>query len=244
MALLTGEIVTDLEAKGYTSNDIATAVAFMCGIYGLGVGLLKLGFLLDFIPIPVLSGYVSAAALTIVFQQIPTLFGETGIGSSTSSVIHDFFTKLPNTLWRDFLVGLFSLVMLLGLQYLGQRLGKRYRVVWFLCISRNALVLILFTGVSYGVNRGRANPLFAISKTTGSGIDVPRIPEVSLMSEVAGRSVAVFLAAALEHLAIGKAFGRRHRYQIDQSQELLYIGVVNFVGSFFHAMPVTGGFSR
>jgi sodium-independent sulfate anion transporter 11 len=38
----------------------------MCGFYGLVVALLNLGFILDFIPLPLLSGYVSAADLTII----------------------------------------------------------------------------------------------------------------------------------------------------------------------------------
>jgi sodium-independent sulfate anion transporter 11 len=86
--------------------------------------------------------------------------------------------------------------------------------------------------------------LFAISKTTGSGIKAPTVPDTTLAAKVAGRSIAVFVAAALEHLAIGKSFGRRHKYTIDESQEILFIGVSNFVGSFFSAMPVIGGFSR
>lgn len=99
MALLTGEIVADFVKQGYSAHNIATAVAFMTGIYSLAIGLFKLGFLLDFIPLPVLSGYVSAAALTIVIGQIPTLFGEKNIGSTTGDVIHDFFQKLPTTQW-------------------------------------------------------------------------------------------------------------------------------------------------
>ena len=70
MALLTGSIVTDLTTEGYTGPEIATATAFMIGIYSLVLGCTKLGWLLDFVPLPVLSGYVSAAALTIVLGQV------------------------------------------------------------------------------------------------------------------------------------------------------------------------------
>jgi solute carrier family 26 (sodium-independent sulfate anion transporter), member 11 len=244
MALLTGEIVTDFVKQGYPAYQIATAVAFMTGVYSMAIGLLKLGFLLDFIPLPVLSGYVSAAALTIVIGQIPTLFGEKNLGSSTGDIIHDFFQKLPKTQWRDFLVGFSGLLVLFLMQYMGRKWGKQNRAIWFLSISRNALVLILFTGISYGVNKGRKVELFAISKTVGSGIKTPSVPNTTLIGKVAARSVAVFVAAALEHLAIGKSFGRRHNYAIDQSQELTFIGVANFLGSFFSAMPITGGFSR
>ena len=127
MALLTGSIVTDLTAEGYTGPEIATATAFMVGIYSLALGCLKLGWLLDFVPLPVLSGYVSAAALTIVLGQVPTIFGEKNIGSSVGDIIYDFFQKLPQTRWRDFLVGFTGILLLSGMQFIGKRWGKKYR---------------------------------------------------------------------------------------------------------------------
>lgn len=245
MGLLTGEIVTDLLGEGYPAETIASAVAFWVGIYSLVFGLFRLGFLLDFIPLPVLSGYVSAAAITIVLQQLKGLFGEGKTGDDTAGVIREFFQLLPATNWRAFLIGISCIAILLVLQLVGQKWGKKYRALWYLSIARNALVLILFTLISWGVNKSRHDhPLFGISKVTGTGIIPPKQLNNVLLLKVAGRSVAVFVAAALEHLAIGKAFARRHGYVIEQDQELSYIGLVNLFGSFFSCMPVTGGFSR
>ncbi|KAL4885916.1 sulfate transporter family-domain-containing protein [Aspergillus karnatakaensis] len=245
MGLLTGEIVTDLVSEGYSAAAIASAAAFWVGIYSLLLGLLKLGFLLEFIPLPVLSGYVSGAAITIVLQQLKGLFGQGKSGSDTAGVIRVFFQRLPNTNWRAFLIGFSGIILLLALQFVGRKWGKKYRALWYLSISRNALALIIFTAISYGVNKSHPDdPLFGISQVTGAGILAPKKPDSALLVKVAGRSVAVFIAAALEHLAIGKAFGRRHGYVIEQDQELNYIGLVNLFGSFFSCMPVTGGFSR
>ncbi|KAF3759891.1 sulfate permease [Cryphonectria parasitica EP155] len=244
MALLTGDIVNDLVKEGYSDHSIATAVAFFVGVYSMGVGMLRLGWILDFIPLPVLTGYVSAAALTIVIGQVPTLFGETISSSDTGPIIREFFLKLPETQWQSFLVGWSGVLLLFLCQYLGRKWGQRHRIIWFLSITRNAIALLLFTGISYAVNHGRASPVFPIAKTVGTGIKAPSVPDMALLARVTGKAVAVWLAAALEHVAIGKAFGRRHKYAIDQSQELTYIGVANFLGSFFSAMPITGGFSR
>lgn len=159
---------------------------------------------------------------------------------SVAEYIHEIFHQLPTTKWRDFFVGFSGIILLCVLQYVGRRFGKKYRTLWFLSICRNAMILIIFTGMSYGVNKDLEKPLFKITKTTGTGILTPTLPDTQLAGKLAGRAVAVFLAAALEHLAIGKAFGRRHGYTIDQSQELLYIGVANFVGGFFSAMSITG----
>lgn len=245
MGLLTGEIVADLVKDGYSAAVIASTAAFWVGIYSLVLGLLRLGFLLDFIPASVLSGYVSGAAITILLQQLKGLFGQSKTGSDTAGVIRYFFRLLPQTNWRDFLIGFSGLVIIFGLQFVGRRWGKVYRALWYLSVARNALVLVLFTVVSWAVNRHRPSaPLFSISKVTGTGILPPKAPDTDLLTKVAGRSIAVFLAAALEHLAIGKAFGRHHGYVIDQDQELNFIGLVNLFGSFFSCMPITGGFSR
>jgi sodium-independent sulfate anion transporter 11 len=56
--------------------------------------------------------------------------------------------------------------------------------------------------------------------------------------------VAIALATILEHIAIGKAFARKNRYQIDSNQELLTVGLSNAMASFFGAYTVTGSFSR
>lgn len=244
MALLTGEIVSDFVKEGYSDHAVATAVAFFVGIYSLAIGLFKFGFVLDFIPLPVLTGYVSAAALTIVIQQVPTTFGETSTATAVGTVIRQFFQGLPDTQWQAFLVGWLGILFLVAFQWIGKRWGNKHKAIWYFSIARIAIVLVLFTGISYGVNKGLETPAFPISKTTGSGIKAPVVPELDLLRKVAGKAAVVWLAAALEHLAIGKSFGRRHNYVIDQSQELTYIGVANFLGSFFSVMPITGGFSR
>lgn len=193
---------------------------------------------------PVLSGYVSGAAITILLQQLKNLFGQPSTGNTTAVVIGDFLTQLPETNWRAFIVGITGMIALITMQYIGRTVGARCRPIWFFCVGRNALVLVVFTCVSWAVNRHLASPLFSISKVTGSGLPAPTVMANSLLIRTAGPSVVVFLAAALEHLAIGKAFARRHGYAIAEDQELTYIGVVNLFGSFFGCMPVTGGFSR
>jgi sodium-independent sulfate anion transporter 11 len=48
----------------------------------------------------------------------------------------------------------------------------------------------------------------------------------------------------LEHVAIAKSFGRINDYKVNESQELIAIGITNVIGSFFNAYPATGSFSR
>ncbi|KAF2110379.1 sulfate permease [Lophiotrema nucula] len=247
MGLLTAEIIRDVSKDGFTPQAIASAVAMSVGIYALAVGLFKLGFLLNFISLPVLNGFISAAAIVIMLGQIPSLFGVT-VGTGTGTIIHDLFAQIPDFDGPTVGVGLSGILLLVLMQKMGQRWGKKSKVVWIIALARSFIVLVIYTGLSYGLNKDvdldNDDPIFAISKVKSTGIAAPKMPEGTLISKVFARSVAPFIAAALEHLAIAKGFGRKNGYTIDQSQELVYLGTTNFFNSFFSSMAVGGAMSR
>ncbi|KAH8704427.1 sulfate permease [Phaeosphaeriaceae sp. PMI808] len=244
MGLLTAEIIHDIQKDGYSPQAIASAVAMSVGIYCLIIGLLKLGFLLEFISIPVLNGFISAAAIVIMLGQIPSLFGVT-VGSGTANIIRDLFRKIPKYDGATTGIGLGGIVILVLMQKMGQRWGKKNKAIWLLALGRSAIVLILFTGISYGVNKNRVNnPVWALSKVKSNGIAKPKMPANSLIAKAFPRAIAPFIAASIEHLAIAKAFGRKNDYVIDPAQELVYLGFTNFFNAFFSSMAVGGAMSR
>jgi sodium-independent sulfate anion transporter 11 len=244
MGLLTAEIIRDVQKEGYKPQAIASAVALSVGIYALVIGALKLGWLLEFISIPVLSGFISAAAIVIMLGQIPSLFG-VNVGTGTANIIHDLFQQIPDFDGPTTGIGLGGIVMLVLMQKMGQRWGKKSKAIWLLALGRSAVVLILFTGISYAINKDRVkNPIWALGKVQSNGIENPKMPSSPLISKVFPRSIAPFIAAAIEHLAIAKAFGRKNSYVIDPAQELVYLGITNFFNSFFSSMAVGGAMSR
>jgi sodium-independent sulfate anion transporter 11 len=244
LGLLSAEIIKDVQKEGYKPQVIASAIAMSVGVYALVIGMLKLGFLLEFISIPVLSGFISAAAIVIMLGQIPSLFG-VDVGSGTAAIIRDLFRQIPDFDGPTTGVGLGGIVLLVLMQKMGQRWGKNNKAIWLLALGRSAAVLILFTGISYAVNKDRVkNPVWALSKVKSNGINHPKMPDGNLVGKVFARSIAPFIAAAIEHLAIAKSFGRKNNYTIDPAQELVYLGITNFFNSFFSSMAVGGAMSR
>lgn len=212
----------------------------MMGVYGMILGFFKLGFLLEFVSLPILSGWISGVAITIALNQMPSLLGETGIGSGTAQQIHDVFQQLPNANGYDCAIGFTSILMLALLDHGYKRLTK-HKIMWFLSITRAFLCLVLFTGVGYAVNKNRGGPehyLFGVAEVKANGQVPPRIPNPELVGKVALRSIAVFIGSAVEHTAIARAFGVRNNYVTDQSQELCYYGVTNLFNSWFSAVSV------
>lgn len=246
IGLLTSDVVDELSKEGYAPEAISSAVAFMMGIYMMALGFLKLGFLLDFISYPVLTGFISAVAITIGLGQVANLIGEKNVGSGTANIIHDVFSNLNTCNGRAAGVGFASIILLVLLQKAGERWGNKSKIIWFLSITRAFICLLLFTGISYGVNKGhdKKHYLFDVSQVPSTTIHAPKLVDTTLIGKVAGRSIAVFLGASIEHLAIARAFGLRNNYVTDASQELCYLGLTNFFNSFFTCMGVGGAMSR
>lgn len=246
ISMLTAEAIAELQGEASPSQ-IASAIAMMIGIYGLIVGLLKLGFLLEFISLPILSGFISAVAITIILNQLDSLLGEPNVSGDTTAQIQEIFQRLPQANGYACAVGFSSILLLTVLDQAGKRWGKRNRAIWFISITRAFIALVVFTGIGYAVNKPRGSPdqfLFEVAEVETEGQEPPSVPTIGLLSKVASQSIAIFIGSAVEHTAIARGFGNRNNYVADQSQELTFYGVVNIANSFFHAMGVGGAMSR
>ena len=81
MSLQVSEIIKYIDHKHpnkWSGPEIAVDLAFMCGFIVLGIGLLRLGWLVELIPIPAVAGFMTGSAINIAVGQIPGLMGITG----------------------------------------------------------------------------------------------------------------------------------------------------------------------
>ncbi|ROW00475.1 hypothetical protein VPNG_07968 [Cytospora leucostoma] len=247
IGLLTANIIASFgKDSTYQPQEIASAIALMIGVYGMVLGFLKLGFLLEFISIPIITGFISAVAITIILNQMGALLGSEVSSTGAAQQIHDVFANLPGASGLTCAVGFTCILFLTILEKAGKRWGDKNKFIWTLSITRSFLALVLYTGISYAVNHKRDpdDYLFAVVKVKSDGQQAPVMPSGDLISKVAVKSITVFIGAAIEHTGIARAFGVKNDYVPDQSQELCYFGVCNFVNSFFHAMGVGGAMSR
>ncbi|KAF8831520.1 hypothetical protein HHX47_DHR1000662 [Lentinula edodes] len=116
MSLTVSQIIAhvdDAHPGKWEGPEIATTVAFICGFIVLGIGLLRLGWLVEFIPAPAVSGFMTGSAINIASGQVPGLMGITGFNTraATYLVIIDTLKGLPITT-RDAAFGLTGLFAL------------------------------------------------------------------------------------------------------------------------------------
>ncbi|KAI5124536.1 hypothetical protein M0805_003059 [Coniferiporia weirii] len=247
--------VDDAHPGVWAAQTIATTVAFICGFIVLGIGLLRLGWIVEFIPVPAVSGFMTGSAINIVSGQVPGLMGISGFDTraATYKVIINTLKGLPRTNLNA-AFGLPGLVTLYGIRILFDRLSTRYpsraRTFFFLSILRNGLVIIILTLAAWLSMRHRQNskgkyPINILETVPRGFKNVgPPVIERDLISALAGELPVATIILLLEHIAISKSFGRVNGYKINPNQELIAIGVANTIGSVFNAYPATGSFSR
>ncbi|KAL5529157.1 hypothetical protein ACEPAG_5131 [Sanghuangporus baumii] len=247
--------VTNSHPGAWEPQTIATAVSFICGFIVLGIGLLRLGWIVEFIPTPAVSGFMTGSAINIASGQVPGLMGITGFDTraATYKVIINSLKGLGRT-DLNAAFGLPALVALyairITLDVLTKRYPRRARLFFFISILRNGFVIIVLTIASWLSMRRRrdedGNFPIKILKTVPSGFRHVGSPTINsdLLSALAAKLPVATVILLLEHIAISKSFGRLNGYKINPNQELIAIGVTNTIGSVFNAYPATGSFSR
>ncbi|ORX70731.1 sulfate permease [Linderina pennispora] len=252
MSTLLGNILHDYKDTPWI---VAGCMSVVLGCIVTGLGLLRLGFIVDFIPLPAIAAFMTGSALNIAMGQIPTLMGNNSVKAyntraSTYLVFGNFFKYIKSCNINS-AVGLTALFLLYlirwGCKAAGKRWPQRERQFFFLSTLRTAFVILLYTLISYLVNRNsRAKPKFSILGTVPKGfqhIDVPHVNS-DILSAVSGHIPAAIIVLIIEHISISKSFGRINNYTINPNQELIAIGITNIFGPFFGAYPATGSFSR
>nr|XP_031857822.1 uncharacterized protein CI109_006765 [Kwoniella shandongensis]KAA5524894.1 hypothetical protein CI109_006765 [Kwoniella shandongensis] len=255
MSLETGNIIADVQEKYgklYSAPEIATALAFICGFIVLGIGLLRLGWLVEFIPQPAVSGFMTGSALNIAAGQMPALLGTSKLfntRAATYKVIINTLKHLPQAN-LDAAFGVTALALLYfikwGFGWVQTKYPKYARAAFFGQCLRHAFVIIIYTIISWRVNIHQKKPRISLVGLVPSGLQHVGQPRIDgeLLSAIAPHIPVATIILLLEHISISKSFGRLNGYKINPNQELIAIGVNNTIGTLFSAYPSTGSFSR
>uniref|UniRef100_A0A493SVG8 Solute carrier family 26 member 11 n=1 Tax=Anas platyrhynchos platyrhynchos TaxID=8840 RepID=A0A493SVG8_ANAPP len=183
--------IMSLLVSSYAFHDPVYAVllAFLTGCIQLAMGLLHLGFLLDFISCPVIKGFTSAASITISFNQVKNILGLHGIPRQFFLQVYETLRRIGETRPGDAILGLTCLAALAGLRAMKSRLPPTshteplatrasYLIVWTCATARNALV-VLFAGlVAYCFQLRGSQPL-TLTGSIPQGLPPCRLPPFS-----------------------------------------------------------------
>lgn len=261
MSLQVSKVITVVVSKypQYANNGplIASTLALLCGSITFGIGILRLGFILEFIPTPSVLGFMTGSAFTIAAGQIPSLLGLSELFNTREETYLVIINTLKNIKHcnLDAAFGLVALFLLYFFKWFFEWLSRRHpryqKICFFGSVLRNAAIIIFATIFSYLVCRQEKyqknkNYPITILKTVPSGLSDVGLHSVdnTMISAIAPQLPISTVILLMEHIAIAKSFGRVNDYQINVNQEAIAIGVTNLIGHFFLAYPATGSFSR
>jgi SulP family sulfate permease len=211
----------------------AVLVSLLVGVLQAGMGLMRAGFLVNFLSHPVVSGFTSAAALIIGLSQLQHLLG---VKLTSSKYVHvilmDAAARLGEVHLITFAIGAATVVLLMAL--------KKYRPTFPGALA----VVVLGTLAVWGL--GLADLGVKIVGDVPAGLpsfSLPSMDGPALMA-LLPTAITIALVGFMESISVAKALASKRNYEVQPNQELMGLGLANVAGSMFGAFPVTGGFSR
>ena len=234
-SLIVATGVSTLALAGSESYiSIAILLALMVGTIQFILGIFSLGFIVNFLSKPVITGFTSAVALIIGLNQFRNLFGVDFFQSDQIQyIIIDILEQFSTYNAHTTIIGLLSVITII----IFRRINKKIP---------NALIVVVL-GILTMKFFGQSFNDVAIVKEIPSGLPFFGVPEFEIdqIKELLPIALTLVMVGFLETISIGKSLeAKQDEYRIRPNQELIALGLSNIAGSFFKAYPSTSSFSR
>jgi SulP family sulfate permease len=229
---------------------LAVTLAFLVGAIEICMGILRLGFLVNFLSRAVTSGFISGTAIIIAFSQVKHLLGlKIPATESFGELVILIIRNLSQTNWLTLALGIASVGILVYFNHslvkqLQQR-GWSDRRILPLSKSAPLIVVILGTLLVWGLHLDRVAGIKVVGNIPAglSSLTLPLLDWQTLRSLLPA-AIGISLVGYMEGYAGGQALASKRREKIDANQELLALGVANLGAAVTGGYPVTGGVSR
>jgi len=232
LAILTGTQLALVVPDGDPAK-LLTATAALTALVGVMLmlaGVLRLGFVANFISTPVLTGFKAGIGLVIVLDQVPKVLG---IHITKAGFFRDLFQvahHIPETSLIVLAVAAATFAVLIGMERLWPHspaplvaVGGAIAASWFFGLEAR--------GVS-------------IVGMIPQGLPALTMPDVSLLEQLVPGALGIALMSFTETIAAGRAFARPAEPPIKPNRELIATGVANVGGAVLGSMPAGGGTSQ
>ncbi|KAH8651339.1 sulfate transporter family-domain-containing protein [Xylariales sp. PMI_506] len=237
-ALLIPGLVKHFSTSENSHGEVFGALSLCVGVWTICFGILDLGLLFNFISLPVILAIGSSLAIVTFVVQIPLLFGLEVTSPMLIGVLDQLGQEIHSASLSTIGLSAICLAILVGLQLMDT---SRFKVLRYFATLRSLLVLVIATGISNLINQGMADEVWEMLDSIGAIELIPQVPSLKLFRSLFLPSFLLALALALEHVVLAKALSRTRGYNIDESQELVFLGLANIANSFVGGIPVSGG---
>jgi SulP family sulfate permease len=249
VSLMTAAALGNLALQGTTEYLLAAiTLAFMSGVMLTLMGLLRLGFLANFLSHPVIAGFISASGILIATSQFKHILGVSAHGHTLPELLGSLVTHLPETNLYTLALGAAALAFLFwtrkGLKPLLLKLGVGPRLADVLTKAGPVAAVAATTLSVYAFDL--AGKGVAIVGTVPTGLPPLSGPSFSpdLWSQLFLAALLISIIGFVESVSVAQTLAAKRRQRIDPDQELIGLGTSNIASAISGGYPVTGGFAR
>ena len=221
-----------LQAQSPEAMSFIPMTALFAGCWLLLFFLLKAGKMVDYISTPVMGGFISGIAVTIILMQIPKILGGGSGTGELPELIRAIIEAVHQINGASVLLGVCSLAVIV----IARRLAPKFPMV--IVVMAAGVLLTCFGHIDqYGVR------LLSAVEPGLPKLMCPQFRSVDL-SQAAGRGLMVAVVIMAETLLSENNFAFRNGYKIKDNQEILACAVGNIASALVGCCPVNGSISR
>lgn len=249
VSLMTAAAVGKLALPG-SAEYLAAAVilALLSGLILLAMGVLRLGFLANFLSHPVISGFIFASGLIIAASQLKHILGIDAHGHTLPEIVGSLITHLPETNVATMLIGISATAFLFwsrkGLKsFLAARgiVGRRADIA--VRVSP-VVAVVLTTLATWGFGLGaKGVQIVGVVPQGFPPLSVPQF-DADIWWSLFGSAALISVIGFVESVSVAQTLAAKRRQRIMPNQELIGLGASNIASAVSGGYPVTGGFAR
>ncbi|ATJ83849.1 SulP family inorganic anion transporter [Halomonas beimenensis] len=248
-SLMTASALSGIAAPGSAEYvGAALVLAALSGLVLVAMGLLRLGFLANFLSHPVISGFVTASGILIAASQLRHILGVEASGHNLVEMLSALIASLGevNVITLAIGGGVWGYLLLCRRHLKGglHRLGLSARASDLVAKAAPVSAVIVTTLLAWALRLGERG--VALVGEVPSGLPSLALPslEPGLWSSLAPSAVLISLVGFVESVSVAQTLAAKRRQRIDPNRELIALGLANLGAGGSGGSPVSGGFSR
>ncbi|XP_057725285.1 probable sulfate transporter 3.4 [Arachis stenosperma] len=223
---------------------LAFTATFFAGLFQASLGILRLGFVIDFLSKATLLGFMAGAAIIVSLQQLKGLLGIVHFTNKMQiiPVLQSVFKQRHEWSWQTIVLGFGFLAFLLITRHISLRKPKLFWVS-----AAAPLTSVILSTILVFLLRHKAHQI-AIIGNLPKGLNPPSSNMLffngAYLALAIKTGIVTGLLSLTEGIAVGRTFASLKNYQVDGNKEMMAIGLMNIAGSCSSCYVTTGSFSR
>lgn len=249
VSLMTAATIGEHAAAGTTQHlAVAITLAFISGLMLMVMGLLRLGFLANFLSHPVVSGFISASGILIAASQLKVMMNVNAEGGSFIDLVSSLLAHAGQIHGLSLSIGVVTAAFLFWvrreLKPLLLRLGLRPGAADALAKAGPVAAMVLTTWLTWALDWHAQGVKIVGVVPQGLPPLTQPLWDIQLWQSLLVPALLISVVGFVESVSVGQTLAAKRRQRIAPDQELVALGASNLSASFTGGFPVTGGFAR